>query len=241
MSGNGPPNVRPLAEAAPVLDTLPDIARKLRRSAEELGATEYSLFFAVMRAGRPALAAAIDSAYPGASETSRRLVDAVPEPIIARLLDNSTPFAWHDGAERVQPRLAGLRWDSLVIDGAAGVSGLVFPVFTEKNQRGAVFFTGGAPRAQGAMIWDIHGRCLQHFAVVARLRPLSPTRVPAISKRELECLKLTAGGHTSEEIAAALGLSVHTANQYLANIAQKLNAMNRIHAVAKAIKLGIIE
>ena len=40
-------------------------------------------------------------------------------------------------------------------------------------------------------------------------------------------LKLTANGYTSEEIARLLKLSVHTANQYLTNTAQKLNAVNR--------------
>ena len=43
------------------------------------------------------------------------------------------------------------------------------------------------------------------------------------------------------EIAAQLGLSVHTANQYLTNSAQKLNAVNRMHAVAKALRLGLID
>ena len=60
-------------------------------------------------------------------------------------------------------------------------------------------------------------------------------------KRELECLKLTANGYTSEEIAQLLKLSVHTANQYLTNTAQKLNAVNRMHAVAKALRMGLIE
>ncbi|TGU67737.1 helix-turn-helix transcriptional regulator, partial [Mesorhizobium sp. M1C.F.Ca.ET.144.01.1.1] len=60
-------------------------------------------------------------------------------------------------------------------------------------------------------------------------------------KRELECLKLTANGNTSEEIAKLLKLSVHTANQYLTQSTQKLNAVNRNQAVAKALRLGLIE
>jgi FixJ family two-component response regulator len=43
-----------------------------------------------------------------------------------------------------------------------------------------------------------------------------------------------------EDIAAALGLSVHTTNQYLAATTHKLNAMSRTHAVAKALRLGLI-
>src|SRR5690606_32909918 len=64
---------------------------------------------------------------------------------------------------------------------------------------------------------------------------------PAISRRELQCLKLTAEGLTSEEIALRLGLSVHTANQYLANATEKLDAANRVHAVATALRAGLID
>ena len=38
-----------------------------------------------------------------------------------------------------------------------------------------------------------------------------------------------------------LKLSVHTANQYLTNTTQKLDAVNRMHAVAKALRMGLIE
>jgi len=62
-----------------------------------------------------------------------------------------------------------------------------------------------------------------------------------MSRREIECLKLTSRGYTSEEIAKELKLSVHTANQYLTQTTQKLNAVNRMHAVAKALRLGLID
>ena len=61
------------------------------------------------------------------------------------------------------------------------------------------------------------------------------------SRCELECLRLTAAGRTSEDIARILGLSVHTANQYLTSAGVKLDAVNRMHAVAKAMRAGLIE
>ena len=90
-------------------------------------------------------------------------------------------------------------------------------------------------------LFEIHARCFSLFEAVTRIRRRDGVTIPSISKRELECLKLTANGYTSEEIARLLKLSVHTANQYLSNTTQKLDAVNRMHAVAKALRLGLID
>jgi DNA-binding CsgD family transcriptional regulator len=51
----------------------------------------------------------------------------------------------------------------------------------------------------------------------------------------------TSAGKTSAEIAAILGLSEHTINQHIAASTQKLGALNRTQAVAKAIRLRVID
>jgi DNA-binding CsgD family transcriptional regulator len=61
-----------------------------------------------------------------------------------------------------------------------------------------------------------------------------------LSQRELECLLWTAEGKTSEDIAIILQLSVHTINHYLTAATRKLNAVNRLHAVARAMRLGLL-
>lgn len=65
-------------------------------------------------------------------------------------------------------------------------------------------------------------------------------RAGTLSKKELECLRWAADGKTSSEIAIITGLSEHTVNHYLIFACNKLNAVNRAHAVAKAIRAGII-
>ena len=109
------------------------------------------------------------------------------------------------------------------------------------GQAGLVAFHGPAIALDERLLHETHARAFALFAGVTRLKPLSGGKGLTISKRELECLALTANGLTSEEIAAQLGLSVHTANQYLTNSTQKLNAVNRMHAVAKALRLGLID
>ena len=61
-----------------------------------------------------------------------------------------------------------------------------------------------------------------------------------LSEREIACLQLAGDGRISEEIAERLGLSVHTVNAYLGSATIKLDSVNRIQAIAKAIRLGYI-
>jgi len=54
-------------------------------------------------------------------------------------------------------------------------------------------------------------------------------------------LTWTAAGKTSAEIAEILGLSEHTVNHYLNKATKKLDTVNRTQAVAKALRVGLIE
>jgi LacI family transcriptional regulator len=62
-----------------------------------------------------------------------------------------------------------------------------------------------------------------------------------ISTRERECLKWAAKGKTSWEISQILGVTESTIIYHLRNATRKLNAANRLHAVAKALKASIID
>lgn len=62
-----------------------------------------------------------------------------------------------------------------------------------------------------------------------------------LTKRELNCLSWIADGKTNGEIARSLGLSEHVVVLYLASAIGKLGAANRTHAVAKAIRLGLLD
>ncbi|NPA90894.1 MAG: response regulator transcription factor [Chloroflexi bacterium] len=61
-----------------------------------------------------------------------------------------------------------------------------------------------------------------------------------LSPRELEILKLVAQGMTNVEIADMLYLSPATVKDYVRNITTKLGARNRVEAVTKAVRLGLI-
>jgi len=73
------------------------------------------------------------------------------------------------------------------------------------------------------------------------MRMVKPSVDYGLNKNERKCLLWCACGKTSNEIAEILGLSEHTVNHYFILASQKLGVTNRAQAVARAIKLGIID
>jgi DNA-binding NarL/FixJ family response regulator len=62
----------------------------------------------------------------------------------------------------------------------------------------------------------------------------------SLSVRELEVLRLVATGSANKEIAQLCAISEETVKTHVANILAKLGAKDRTHAVAIALKRGII-
>ncbi len=54
------------------------------------------------------------------------------------------------------------------------------------------------------------------------------------------CLEFASHGYTSDEIASQSKYSVETVNTYLKWATQKLNAFNRAHAIAEALRRNLI-
>ena len=57
-----------------------------------------------------------------------------------------------------------------------------------------------------------------------------------LSHREIQILSYIANGHTNKEVAHILGISEQTIKNHVSAILRKLNANDRAHAVAMAIK-----
>jgi two-component system, NarL family, response regulator len=63
----------------------------------------------------------------------------------------------------------------------------------------------------------------------------------ALTPREIDVLRLIAGGNANKEIAAQLSLTEETVKGHVKNILAKLDANDRTHAVTIGLKRGIIE
>jgi DNA-binding NarL/FixJ family response regulator len=63
----------------------------------------------------------------------------------------------------------------------------------------------------------------------------------ALSSREIEVLRLVAGGNANKEIAVQLSITEVTVKGHVQNILAKLGANDRTHAVTIGLKRGIID
>ncbi|WP_377290730.1 helix-turn-helix transcriptional regulator [Rhizobium sp. SG2393] len=61
-----------------------------------------------------------------------------------------------------------------------------------------------------------------------------------LSMREIECLRWAAAGKSSDEIAIILGISAYTVSSYFKTAMRKLGAVNRMQAIARAIRLKLL-
>jgi DNA-binding NarL/FixJ family response regulator len=63
----------------------------------------------------------------------------------------------------------------------------------------------------------------------------------ALTPREIDVLRLVAGGNANKQIAAQLSLTEETVKSHIRNILSKLGANDRTHAVAIGLRRGIID
>lgn len=128
----------------------------------------------------------------------------------------------------------------------SALSGVLVPIFGPGGEL-ALFKAFGRWRGDDTSpsqeeISDIRLLSLSiHATVTECIGPSSQANDPVVlSAREKECLALTAQGKTAWEISAIFNRSRGTVNFHLRNAMQKLDAVNKTQAVAKAIQHGLL-
>jgi DNA-binding NarL/FixJ family response regulator len=71
------------------------------------------------------------------------------------------------------------------------------------------------------------------------LSEANESRPAGLTVRELEILRLMAGGASNERIATALSISRRTVERHISNIYLKIGAHNRAEATAYAFRQGV--
>ena len=77
--------------------------------------------------------------------------------------------------------------------------------------------------------------------VAAEAKELAAAQADPLSEREHEVLRLLALGHTNQEIAKTLYISVRTAETHRAHVMQKLRLSTRAELVSYALANGLLE
>jgi len=116
---------------------------------------------------------------------------------------------------------------------AAGASGYVLKEAADNEVVAAIREVAGGGRYVNP---ELGARLVAADAEAAKLAEEDP-----LSEREREVLRLLALGHTNQEIAKMLYISVRTAETHRAHIMQKLRLQTRADLVAYALERGVLE
>jgi DNA-binding CsgD family transcriptional regulator len=151
------------------------------------------------------------------------------------------PWPQETALEPIQRKV--LEWNV-----AQGIHGaIVVPTHLPRGRVGSVSWLNRDPALDIEPIWRRHRRVLLLAAllfmqIVDRRRggEAPETAFIYLTSREIECLTWAGRGKTDQEIGAILSISPSTARFHIENAAQKLNAVTRTQAVAKAAQLGIV-
>jgi DNA-binding NarL/FixJ family response regulator len=121
----------------------------------------------------------------------------------------------------------------------AGVVGLVRR--HEATPERLVRVITGAARGEGSVPPDLLGRLLDQVGTLQRgvLGPRGLT-FNGLATREIEVLRLVADGCDTSEIADRLAYSERTVKNVLHDVTTRLQLRNRSHAVAYALRQGLI-
>lgn len=164
------------------------------------------------------------------------------DPVVYRMRRSSDPLMW-DEAPYSPDDAAAARVMNEAPD--FGLShGLSVPIHGIQG-----FLAGACFSARHPIRWTGSRRAaLQLIAIFAHARMTAileerggPGRqAPRLAPREIEVIKWSSAGKSAWDISTILGLSESTIQEYLGNAQRKLNATNRTHAVAEAIRHRLI-
>ncbi|MFI9269976.1 LuxR C-terminal-related transcriptional regulator [Kitasatospora sp. NPDC052896] len=120
-----------------------------------------------------------------------------------------------------------------------GVVGLVRR--SEATAEHLVRVLRSAVRGEGALPADLLGRLMEQMGRLQR-QVLEPNGISfaGLHTREVEVLRLLSEGHDTREIAKELAYSERTVKNVLYNVTARLQLRNRSHAVAYALRHGLI-
>jgi DNA-binding NarL/FixJ family response regulator len=144
-----------------------------------------------------------------------------------------------NGCPRVVLVASRLDDAGLVAAVEAGACALIRRTEASGERLAAVVAT--AASGDGSVPPDLLGRLLEHLGRLQR-QVLAPRGLTftGLSERETEILRLVADGYDTSEIANRMAYSERTVKNALHDVTTRLQLRNRSHAVAYALREGLI-
>lgn len=163
------------------------------------------------------------------------------DPIATKLQSDLTAFTWDQA--RIDPAVAT---DANRMFGEATEFGLcagfAIPFVTLEGSIASISLGGQRidlpPRAKGML--SLISTYTMGRAIQLRNNTKQQTLYRPLTHREIEAMRWAADGKTEWEISVIMSISEHTAAKHLNNARTKLGAVNRVQAIANAIRSGII-
>jgi DNA-binding NarL/FixJ family response regulator len=93
---------------------------------------------------------------------------------------------------------------------------------------------------QGVLAGEIMRALVAGMPVADRASEDVADAAHTLTARELDVLRLLAGGAENAAIGEALSISKHTVKQYVTNILEKLELDNRVQAAVYAVRAGLV-
>ena len=164
------------------------------------------------------------------------------DPIVRRMSNSALPFDWHEtwqleNLSRPQKKLKGDRKDAGLFHGLSvplhGPHGNVYAFDLARSVDEAI--DPAAPMKATMIALQCHTKMMALMP-----SPANEDHVPKLSRRERQVLMQVRQGKNNNDIAETLGITRHGVKFHLANILRKMGTTDRISAVVKAVRLGLI-
>lgn len=169
------------------------------------------------------------------------------DPVVSHCLKHVTPLAWDTvkPPDKKEKRIWQFMGEAREFGLASGVS---LPMHGNFGESALLSLTSrenpeqarGRIRAALPYVYLISAYLHEAMRRVTISEELDLNRAE-LTDREKECLLWAAEGKTSWETAQILRISERTVIFHLQNAARKLNVVNRQHAVARAVAMGLIK
>ena len=222
--------------------TIPEAVRRCRWIAVDVSADEFGVYLLSPSLDLPRLTSLFDASYPAVSTATKYVTGSNGEDLVRHTRVSTLPCWWSDTDCASQRAFVALEQAIRTTSTVPGSPGLAFPVYSERGQCGLVVFYGSAmtltpEQTAGnplalllALRRGLHepGRRGRH---PARRFPSASwnasSSAPRGSRRR--------DRHDAEACRSTPRTSISPTPT------QKLNAVNRMHTVAKALRMGLID